>query len=173
MRVIKAFIAILMLASNTTQAATASPLSVEERIISQIYEAPEFKKEEIFSAAKSWMTENLTTMQRALIEHESPTDGVLIANAAITYPCKGIKCFAMSDVSVLFAMKTETKDGKLRITFTDIRTYLPEHYSLGSRTPASEGPVSPKEMELIRPILLGYGDNIISSLSKYSTSSDW
>lgn len=76
-------------------------------------------KNAIFSSSKAWVAETFI-LGKAIIIHESRTEGRLAVKAHIPYPCKE-KC----DDDILFTLNMEIKDGEIKLSYTDIRISRP------------------------------------------------
>lgn len=168
-----AIAALLLTASPLVEAKRPEPLTEEQRTVSQIYEVPGVTRDQLFVAARMWVAQNFKSA-KAVIEYESKDDGTIIGNGNITYPCSGLKCMVTTDWRVNFTMKIECKDGKIRLTFTNINLTWPASYSSGISVPAHDGPVSkPQDMERIRPELLKLGESLVASVGQAGSEDDW
>lgn len=146
----------------------------EERTIVQVYEAPDYTKEQIYAATKMWIAENFKSA-KAVIEYENKDEGTIIGNGIIRYPCGGaFSCIAKADWTVPFTMRVESKDGRFRLTFTNIHLAWPARYSSGIATSAHDGPINQRsDLDRIRPELLKLGERLQASMGKAQASDDW
>lgn len=174
MRIVAALLAaVVTLAASGQVQAKKDPVTDEERQVVQVFDAPNHTRDEIYSATRMWVAENFESA-KAVIEYESKEDGVIVGNGNIPYPCSGLKCMVTTDWRVPFTMKVESKDGRFRLTFTNIHIAWPPSYSSGISTPAADGPVRQrKDLDLIRPKLLEFGPEIVASLGTAKASDDW
>jgi hypothetical protein len=158
--------------------AREQPLTEEEATIVQVYEAPGYTKDQIYDSTKMWIAQKFKSA-KAVTEYDNKEEGILIGNGIIPYTCAkgfagGMECAMKSDWTVPFTMKVEAKDGKFRLTFTNIHLAWPAAYRSGISTPAHDGPVwQRKELEKIRPRLLEFGNDINASMGKLKASDDW
>lgn len=151
----------------------AKDLTDEQRKTETVYEAPGHTSDQIFSAARMWMAENFKS-SKAVIEYENRNEGTLIGNGSISYPCEGYECLLKADWKVPFTMRLETKDGKFRVTFTNIHLAWPARYSSGIAISADDFPVRrQKDLDRIRPKLLNIGEAIQAAVISKQTSTDW
>src|SRR5690606_19003011 len=149
------------------------PLSEADRTFSSVVEAPGYTKDQIYQATKVWIAENFRSA-KSVIELDSEKDGVIIGNGVIKYPCSGISCIAKNDWKVPFTMRVDMKDQKFRISFSNIRLTWPASYSSGISSAAHDGPVSTQgDMNAIKPILLNFGNEILSSMTTNKSKSNW
>ena len=151
----------------------AKDLTEEDRKTEQVYEVPDQTRDQVFSAARMWIAENFKSA-KAVIEYENRDEGTIIGNGVVQYPCKGMACMLKADWTVPFTMRVDTKDGKFRLTFTNIHLAWPARYSSGIRTDAADFPVRRQsDMDIIRPKLLAMGDEIKAQIESGKTSNDW
>lgn len=162
-----------LLACVQASAKRPEPLTEADRTVVQVFEAPGYTKDQVYSAARMWIAQNFKSA-KAVIEYENKDEGVIIGNGNMAYPCSGMKCMLTSDWRVPFTMKVETKEGRLRLTFTNIHLAWPPRYSSGISSPAHDGPVqNRKDLDAIRPRLLELGDQIVASMGQVKASEDW
>ena len=166
--------ALLIASPGFAEAKRPMPLTEDEQVVVQVYEAPGFTKDQLFAASRIWIAENFKSA-KAVIEYENKDEGTIIGNGNMLYPCGGaFSCMIKSDWRVPFTMKVETKDGKIRLTFTKIHLAWPAHYSAGITTPASDIPVRQREdMDKIKPELLKFGAEIVASVGKQKADENW
>lgn len=175
MRWFGVFIAALFLsAAPGLASAKRSPLTEEDRTIVQVFEVPGYTKDQVYSAARMWIAENFKSA-KAVIEYENRDEGTIIGNGIINYPCGGaFSCMAKADWTVPFTMRVESKDGRFRLTFTNVHLAWPASYGSGIVTPAHDGPVNQRsDMEKIGPELLKLGERIQASMGNAAASDDW
>lgn len=146
----------------------------EELTVQKVYDVPGFKKDQIYSQTKIWIAENFKSA-KAVIEHDDINSGTLIGNGILPYPCSGMDCIAKGNWKVPFKMKVDVKDNKFRLTFTNLMISIPSSYdtTFGYRA-GTENPLwMQSDMDVIKPKLLAFGDEIVSSLSTASKDKDW
>lgn len=145
---------------------TTSPeytlISQSEREFSQVYDAPDLSRSEIYDGSLRWIAENFKSA-KSVLEYQNPTDGVMIGNGAINYPCAGLDCVGKGEWRVKFTMKVETKDGKFKTDFKNLVLSLSD---------GGEVPVQTKaDLDAIKPVLLNFGNEMKHSF--VSNKSDW
>jgi hypothetical protein len=146
------------------------PLTEEDRTIEKVFDAPGYSKDQVFDATKIWVAENFRSA-KAVLEYENKDAGTIIGNGSIPYPCKGLECIGASDWKVPFTMRVDVKDQKFRLTFTNV--HLSWTAQPGVRT-AYDGPPARKgAIDNIRPVLLGFGDQLLTSFAKDKGKSNW
>lgn len=135
----------------------------------RIVEAPGFDEDEIYTGTKIWIAENFRSA-KAVIELDSKEQGLIIGNGIIDYPCEGIECLDSGSNTVRFTMRVDIKEGKFRITFTNINIHHPPISGYGS----FDTPVQFKvQKERLEPRLLSYGDRILESIKNSKSQQDW
>lgn len=168
------FAALALVGVSYSTAAKSPPITEEDRTIIQVFEAPGYTKDQIFAATKMWIAENFKSA-KAVIEYENKDEGTIIGNGIISYPCgNAFSCMAKRDWTVPFTMRTESKDGRFRLTFTNIHLAWPASYASGISTPAHDGPLNQRsDLDKIRPELLKFGEQLVASMGKARNSDDW
>ncbi len=166
--------ALLLGSPHLAEAKRPPPLTEEERTIVQVYEAPGFTKDQLFTASRMWIAQNFKSA-KAVIEYESKDEGTIIGNGNFAYPCgKGFTCMLKADWRVPFTMKVESKDGKIRLTFTNIHLAWPASYSGGISTAAADFPIKDRaDLDKIKPELLKFGDQIVASVGQLKSDDNW
>lgn len=140
---------------------------VEDTTIERIVNAAGFSKEQIYDGTKIWIAQNFRSA-KAVLEYENKEDGTIIGNGSIPYPRR------MVDAKVPFTMRVDIKEGKFRLTFTNLQVSWDAHYSVWSGArPAGERPMNQEEFNLTKVELLKFGDEILASLQKDKHKSDW
>lgn len=154
--------------------AIPQPITEADRTFERVVEAPGYSKDQIFEATKIWIAENFRSA-KAVLEYENKEAGTIIGNGAVRYPCSGMECIGKGNWKVLFTMRTDMKDNKFRLTFSNIQLSWPPSYSstFGAQ-PGYTGPVNSRnDLEKIRPELLKFGDQVRSSIGKAKTTTNW
>lgn len=166
---------LLFLAPPVSAEAKQPPLTEEERTIIQVFDVEGASKEAIFQASKMWIAENFKSA-KSVIEYEDADSGTIIGNSSITYPCTGgWTCRVRAESwRVTFTMKLEAKDGRFRLSFTNVLMSYPPYNNMGVSRPGYDEPVDSREdMDNIRAKLLELGPQIIAGLKATQTSGDW
>lgn len=149
------------------------PVAEADRTFDRVVEAPSYSKDQIYTSTKIWIAENFKSA-KSVIELDSKEDGIIIGNGIIQYPCSGMECLAKSDWKVPFTMRVDMKDQKFKIRFSNIKLSWPASYSSGISSPAYDGPVNSQgDMDVIKPVLLKFGDEILASMNSSKSKSDW
>lgn len=157
-----------------TGCAGLQPITDADRTFERVVEAPGCSKEQIFNGTKIWIAENFKSA-KAVLEYENKDMGTIIGNGIIPYPCSGLDCIAKADWMVHFTMRVDIKDQKFRLTFSNLHLSWPPSYNrtFGAQ-PGHDGPISTQgDLDAVRPKLLRFGDQILSSLGKDKRKSDW
>jgi len=158
-------------------ALAASPAKLAElnQPIEQVFEAPGYEKSQIYDAAKVWIAENFRSA-KAVMEYDNKEEGTLIGNGLIAYPCKGaFDCLAKPDWKVRFTMRVDTKDGRFRLTFSNVGLVWPAAVHNGVVSRANDGsPLnSQKDRDKISAALLDFGPQIQAALGKEKADDNW
>lgn len=150
------------------------PITEQERTFDAVFDAPGFKKDQIFNATKIWVAENFRSA-KSVLEYESKEDGILIGNGVIPYPCKGFDCMSTQEKTTSFTMRIDMKDDKFKLAFSNIRIITSPSYSsaLGVQSGSNEPMGFRGELDVIKPKLLTFGNEIIASFRKGSDSKNW
>lgn len=161
--------ALLIIACAGMQAAPKEALEFDE-----IVEAPNWSKDSLYDGIKVWVAETFHSA-KAVIEIDNKEQGLLIGNGIIPYPCSGLDCTAKYNWNVLFTIRAETKDNKYRLAFSNLRLGLPASTNtVTGFSPASEPAVwSQSDIDVIKPKLLAFGNDIKASLGKSAAKSNW
>ena len=151
------------------QQAPASELEFQ-----RIVKVPGFSKDKIYNATKIWIAENFRSA-KAVIEHDDKEGGTLIGNGNIQYPCRGVECVAKGNWKVHFKMRVDVKDDKFRLTFTTLRMTAPPSYSTnGVSSGGLDAPVRMQgDVNVIKPELLKFGDEIAASFNSIKKQDNW
>lgn len=145
-----------------------------DRNFERIVPAPGHNKDEIYDSVKMWIAENFRSA-KAVIEYDNKEAGTIIGNGNMKYPCSGLDCIAKNDWTVPFTMRVDVKDEKFRLTFSNLKLSWPPSYnSTVGYQKGHTGPIATKgDLDAIKPKLLALGDQILSSISKGATKSNW
>lgn len=92
-----------------------------------VQDAPGKTKDELFSASKSWLAETFVS-GKAVIDDADKESGRIIAKGRIPRPCnQGLDCMANNGHMIGFTLRIDTKDGKIRTTYTNLTNIFPPH----------------------------------------------
>ena len=150
------------------------PVADADRTFERVVEAPGYSKEQIFNGTKIWIAENFKSA-KAVLEYENKDAGTLIGNGIISYPCSGLECIAKADWRVPFTMRVDIKDQKFRLTFSNLHLSWPASYNrtYGAQ-PGHDGPIrNQSDLDAVRPVLLKFGDQLLTSFGKDKGKSNW
>ena len=139
--------------------------------IDRVFEIKGSSKDTIYESTKMWIAENFKSA-KAVIEYEDKKGGTIIGNGSIKYPCSDmLDCTVKDDWRVLFTMRVDVKDTKIRLTFTNILlTWPPSNSSLSGH----KGPIATQGvLDDVKPALLKIGDEIVAFIGNPKNSSDW
>lgn len=152
----------------------AQPLTEEQKVISVVKEIPGKSETQLFDNTKIWIAQTFRSA-KAVLEYENREQGVIIGNGISTYPCSGMSCLAKGDWKLHYTMKVEFKEGRYRVTFSNLETSWPGSYSSGIYSPAHRGPVSNQgDYEEIKATLLALADDLDNSLKNDELKAeDW
>jgi len=101
------------------------PVPESERSLVQVVPVEGMNASEIYVGLRSWVAENFRSA-KSVIEYDNPDQGVLIGNGNIPVPCSGVMdCYTKSSWTHPFTMKIEVKNGKFRVTYSNIRLFWP------------------------------------------------
>jgi hypothetical protein len=154
-------------------ACQTTPLTKEDKSISNTYDVQGANKKDLYHNVNVWMAENYNS-SKEVIQYSNEEKGVIVGKGNIRYPCDGFSCLGKSNWRVHYTMKVDVKDGKFRTSFDNLELSWPASYSGGISSPAYQGPVHNKsDYDLIRPILLEQGKGIKDSLTNEKAESDW
>ncbi|MFK3846638.1 DUF4468 domain-containing protein [Stenotrophomonas sp. NPDC078853] len=140
----------------------------------KVFDATGMSKEAIYGAGRQWIAENFRS-SKAVIEYEDVAEGVIIGQANMPYPCaSAMECLGKPDWTVRFTMRMEAREGRFRLTFTNVRLHWPAKVNAGVAQPEFEGAVRrERDLEKIRPKLEAFGAGIQSKLANRAASNEW
>lgn len=169
-------VALLLLFSiSAVEAKKPLPVPEEERIVVHVFDAPGSTADEIFKASKVWIAENFRSAQ-SVVEYEDGATGTIIGNGSIAYPCDGgWTCRVRAESwRVKFTMKVEAKNGRFRLTFSNVLMSYPPYNNMGVHRPGYDEPVATKEdMDNVRAKLLEFGPQIAAGVKAIQAPSNW
>ena len=149
------------------------PVREEDKVFSQVYEAPGFQKDVLYEKVKIWIAQTFKSA-KAVLEYENKESGTIIGKGSMPYPCRGLKCIATIGWTVPFTMKVDINDEKFRLTFLDIGLAWPARRDSLGYHEAHEGLMyQQSDFDTVRPLLLGFGEDIKVSLQKNTSAEKW
>ena len=157
-----------------TACAGMKPINESDRTFSRVVEVEGSSKTEIYSGTKIWLAEHFNSAE-AVIDHDNEKDGVIIGNGIIDYPCQPSSCFGTSHWGVSFKIKTEIKENRFKLTFTNVNIRIPASVNAGYYSRSSIIPMNTQsQLNDIKPALLAFGDDIRNNITTNKAStSDW
>lgn len=145
----------------------------EDKNIFQVYDAPGYSKDILYEKTKIWIAQNFKSA-KAVIEYESKTDGIIIGNGVTKYPCEGMACIAKGDWTVPFTIQIDIKDNRFRLSFTNIHVAWPASVDTLGAHPAKDFEMWQQgDYDVIKPILLNYGEDIKLNLAVTTKTNSW
>lgn len=100
---------------------TEVPVAERVTVREYVLETPGRSKDEIFTATKIWLAETFASA-KAVTEDADKEAGRIIGNGSMSYPCRD-KCEWAGIWKLKFTMRIDMKDGKLKVTYTNIKTF--------------------------------------------------
>jgi hypothetical protein len=91
--------------------------------IEYILDVPGKTKDQLFSASKSWIAETFVS-GKSVIDDADKDSGRIVAKGQVKHPC-GEQSHACGDEYIGFILRLDTKEGKIRMTFTDATVISP------------------------------------------------
>jgi hypothetical protein len=145
----------------------------EDKTFSQVFETPGQSKDVLYEKVKIWITQNFKSA-KSVIEYDNKENGSIIGNGMIKYPCSGLDCIAKGDWTVPFTMRVDLKNNKFRLTFSNLHVAWPaSRDSMGYHAASDHEMWQQGDYDSVRPILLQFGEEIKTSLSKEAKSDKW
>jgi hypothetical protein len=84
-----------------------------------VLEAPGKTQGQLYSSAKSWMAETRTAGMS--VDDADKDSGRIIVSGKAAFPCDGfMDCRLKNDTYIKFSLRIDTKDGKIRMTYTNL-----------------------------------------------------
>lgn len=144
----------------------ASSSSYKEGTIQKVFDAPGYSREQIYDGAKIWISENFRSA-KAVLEYENKEAGTIIGNGNIQFPCQGWKCMGTGGWKVSFTMRTDIKDQKFRLTFTNLRVF-------GTDRGLYDGPIGRESsFNDVKDKLSDFGNQMLNSFKKEKRIDNW
>lgn len=140
--------------------------SYKDGTIKKIFDALGYSKEQIFDGAKIWISENFRSA-KAVLEYENKETGIIIGNGNIPFPCQGWKCMGTGGWKLSFTMRTDIKDQKFRLTFTNLRVF-------GTDRGLYDGPIGREStFNEVKDKLSDFGNQMLASFKKEKSKDNW
>lgn len=168
------FISVIIFLTQTCLA-TTSEFNAPTQSFEKVFDVSSYTRDQIFIASKIWIAQNFKSA-KAVIEYESKEEGTIIGNGLITYPCKGtFDCLGKADWKVSFTMRIDIKDGKFRLTFSNVGLVWPAAVYNGAISAANNGGqvYIQKDRTKIQDALLLFGPLIQESMSTANKDDNW
>lgn len=123
----------VLIGSLLTGCATVPPTPQEPVKLENVYTIEKISKDQLYDGVRQWFAIAFKS-SKAVIEYEDKAVGTIIGKANTKYTCAGIgECFMGTTNDVLeFTMRVDTKDGRVRVVFSDLVYFRPAHYSGGT-----------------------------------------
>ncbi len=151
---------------------TAKNMAAPESLVfDSVFTAPGMPQDSIYEGVKIWIAENFKS-SKAVIEYDNKAEGRLIGNGAAPYICAppGVKASYSCSIKqaywlVLFTMRVDVKEEKYRLSFTNLQ--------LTGNGGGSMALTQQEDLDIARPVLMGYGDLIKQSFKSHESNSNW
>jgi len=144
-------------------------LTEEDRIVTQVIEAPGHTQAQIYGAAVMWAVEKFESAKH--LDYENRQDGTFIVKAVLRNVCMtryqelSRKCNWAP-----MTLRFEARDERFKLTYTDIRIDGP----IGNTDRFGSRPLQYQEdLDIVKPGLLRNGSELLSRIKRGSNSSDW
>jgi hypothetical protein len=164
------------------------PVPPEQLYVQKVMEVPGMTKKHIYGKSRLWIARNFKPYKAvwlferktaSVVEYASENEGILIATGTIPYPRKtyslteGHKAYW----EVTFTMEEDIKDGKVRVTFSNLGFYVPKLWCgniYSEWLGAYDKPLTAAEdMEAVRPVLTEMADRLGEFLRSSGTGDQW
>ncbi len=149
---------------------------VTTQSVDSVFVAEGMTKDSIYDGAKAWMAEKFKSSKTG-IETEELGGGRGDGKGSMRYPpYAGLGHLVKANWKVLFTMRVDVRDEKFRLTFSDLQLAWQASYNtLSGMQPANRGSplAAQNDLDLVRPALLAFGEEIKASLTRQKASSDW
>lgn len=162
----------IVLATLLAGCASVHPLPPEQLLIQKVVAVPNASKERIFETSKIWFVNTFRQSMagwweqnstRTVIQYENREKGVLIANAAILYPLERYSEAYKEGWEVRFTLQEEVRDGKARLTFSNLNLFVPRVFcgnSLAGWASSYEKRLNAEEYEKVKPLFHDLADQL-------------
>lgn len=152
----------------------SQPIKETDREFERIIEIPNTSSDVIYERSKMWIAENFVS-SKAVLEYDNRETGRLIGNGRMDYPCSGLSCMGKTNWDVKFTMKVDSKDSKLRVTFSKINLAWPYSHNGGIPIQAHDGPVhSQSDMNAIKVRFTELSNQLVAYINNpKNNQEDW
>jgi len=116
-------IILTLLAAIISGCAGAFPVPDSELTFEKTIALPNVPKDKVFERCKQWMAMEFKSVQHAL-QYESKEEGVVIYKGNFARPVSEVNIFGGG--IILFTLRSDAKDEKARLTFSDLRADNPK-----------------------------------------------
>jgi hypothetical protein len=137
------------------------PADQEDLFIRQVSEVPGVSRRELFEGAKMWLAGSFSS-DLDVIQYANRDQGTIVGKTSFPY-ARPSKWGGPDRFDFRFTVTVETKDNKIRTTFSDMAL-------VGSH--GFEG-IRKEDMEEIRPQLLAAVEALVASFYKEPQKDDW
>lgn len=156
-------------------------LPPEQLVIEKVVEAPNLSKDLIVEKSKIWFAKTFRQSMagwweqnstRTVIQYENRPKGMLIANGAVLYPMENLYESYKSGWEVRFTLQAEARDGRARVSFSNLNVFVPSMFCglYAGPTSSYEKRLNEGEFELVKPVFNAYLDQLGAYLVAPDTS---
>lgn len=172
-------LSVIALSAVMVMPAYAAKGDVLESEIQKVIEFKDASKDNIYNGSRQWVAQSFKSAQD-VIQMDDKESGIIIAKGNMKYPCTGSWwCSGYENMLVKFTLKIESRDGRARVTFSDIVRYTPASYTAGFRTPESEDKIAnyTKNLDTVGQVRAEF-NNLFQSYEKtvnntHASKDDW
>ncbi len=137
------------------------PAAQEDLFIRQVSELPGFSREELFEGAKMWISGSFSS-DIDIIQYANRDQGTIIGKTSFPHS-RPSKWGGPDRLDFRFTVTVETKDGRIRTTFSDMA--LVGFHGFDE--------ILKPDMEAIRPQLMSAVDALVDLFQKEPPKDDW
>ena len=154
------YIVLILLLGGCSGGLTPAPNS--EKTINVVVDIPSQTKMTLLADTKVWM-EKYFTAESDPVLYRDPSEGVIVGNGQINYPCSWILCATKGDWRVSFEMHVRIQATDIETIFRNIQLISPSSENRSGMV----GPVwSQRDMNAIRPKLMELHQGLIRYLNR-------
>lgn len=163
---IATFLPVSILADDQNQ-----PIKFEK-----VYEVAGLSKDQIYDGARQWFAISFKSAN-AVIQYEDKAAGTIIGKGNMSFPCTSyLNCLANKDIKVDFTTRVDSKDGKMRVSYDDLRKVSLPKVSSGLKLSGYSLPIqaSSYDGELVSKKLDELSDEMVQKIqSQKKVNDDW
>ena len=137
------------------------PATQEDLFIREVSEIPGIPKNELFEGAKLWLSSGFSS-DIDVIQYANRAQGTIIGKTSLPYS-RPSKWVGSDRFDFRFTVTVETKDGKIRTTFSDMALVGFHGY---------EG-IRKDDMDVLRPKLLAAVEGLVASFQEAPQQEEW